>query len=412
MPKTRLSLFLLVLLAGCSANKNPFSQNRYLDYRFPQPGPPMELQYWAISSDSVAIRLRFLNADLGLMPDADDLEPKRRLLIRASFYPEFKRRKPILSQPLVLESGLSDTAIFTGAELHLPMLTGTEGLLELDIRDLQKKNSRFKYLNLSRLKQGNALDFQVFEKGNPSIHSWVRVGNPSNIRYVDKQEQRFILEHYLAEFPLPAPPFAVSSELKPFPDAYLKESISRDELLDFRFEKQEFLRICSEYYPNTGLGLLVAGSNFPGLSNDVELFRSLVYLMQKEEIKQFSGISDFHLWKFLGLDKAHSEAVEKLWMERIRHANLLFTSYVPGWRTDRGMIYTIFGPPSSVYNNGRAEEWNYNPKSGSTPINFRFERISQAYYQDEYRLERRATYATVWYKAVESWRNGNALSYE
>jgi GWxTD domain-containing protein len=183
-------------------------------------------------------------------------------------------------------------------------------------------------------------------------------------------------------------------------------------LLDFRFEKQEFLRISSENSPTSGLGLLVVGSNFPGLSNDAERFRSLVYLMQKEEIKQFSGISDFHLWKFLGLDKAHSEVVEKLWMERIRHANLLFTSFVPGWRTDRGMIYTIFGPPSSVYNNGRAEVWNYNPKSGSTPLNFRFERMSQAYYQDEYRLERRATYTTVWYKAVESWRNGNAFSYE
>ncbi len=406
------SILLLVILTGCSVLKNPFVQNRYVNYRFPLPSPAMEMQYWSFSQDSVAIRLRFLSSELGLMPDAAGLEPRRRLLIRATFYPEFKKKKPVWSPPLVLESGIADTSTFLGAELHLPMMQGTEGLLVIDVRDLQKNRSHILYQNLSRLEVGSALDFHVIEKGNPSIHPWLKQGVPCSISYINSSEDQFIIEHYSAEFPLPAPPFAVSSEQKPFPSPFLKEKISKDDLLEFRFEKLEFLKICSEKYPQSGIGLIVVGKNFPSLSSDAERFRSLVYLMQKEEIKQNSGVEDFHLWKLLGHDRVHSEAVEKAWLERIRQANFLFTTYTSGWRTDRGMIYTIFGPPSSVFNNGRAEEWNYTPQSSLVPLNFRFERSSNAFSQDDYRLERRASYATVWYKAVESWRNGNAFSYE
>jgi GWxTD domain-containing protein len=50
---------------------------------------------------------------------------------------------------------------------------------------------------------------------------------------------------------------------------------------------------------------------------------------------------------------------------RIQYANKNFESYTSGWRTDMGMVYVIFGPPSSVerfrgYSDGKLyERWIY-----------------------------------------------------
>ena len=44
-------------------------------------------------------------------------------------------------------------------------------------------------------------------------------------------------------------------------------------------------------------------------------------------------------------DKSLERAKEliKNYYGRLQHANLFFTSYLEGWKTDRGMIFMIFG---------------------------------------------------------------------
>jgi hypothetical protein len=76
------------------------------------------------------------------------------------------------------------------------------------------------------------------------------------------------------------------------------------------------------------------------------------------------------------------------------------------------MIYTIFGTPNSVYNNGKAEEWNYISSKGKHPLTFRFERCINIFSHEEYCLVRKSEYATYWYKAIETWRNGTPYTYE
>jgi len=40
-------------------------------------------------------------------------------------------------------------------------------------------------------------------------------------------------------------------------------------------------------------------------------------------------------------------------------ANYFFTSYKPGWMTDRGMIYIVLGPPVILHKGDDFEEWIY-----------------------------------------------------
>lgn len=47
----------------------------------------------------------------------------------------------------------------------------------------------------------------------------------------------------------------------------------------------------------------------------------------------------------------------------IENANTLFTDFKPGWKTDRGMMYIVFGKPNEVYRTGSLEEWYYDDGS-------------------------------------------------
>ena len=40
-------------------------------------------------------------------------------------------------------------------------------------------------------------------------------------------------------------------------------------------------------------------------------------------------------------------------------ANQYFTSFKEGWKTDRGMVYMVFGPPDTAVLNGQQEIWEY-----------------------------------------------------
>jgi GWxTD domain-containing protein len=415
--KTFRNCFFLFLIAGCSTEKNPFVQNRADAFRFPQEKPAVDVHYWAIDADSIAIRLQVPTAQLGLLPDAAGLEPRRRALIRAAFYPQFKRKDPVRSPPVLLHSGIRDTAVFLHTELHLQFLSGTSGLLVLEVTDLQKKKNRIIYVNLNRVKNIPSLDFQVKSTGKKEDPYWTRIGSNCSIQFRDPTEDQFVLEHYPLTFPMPLPPFVVNTDAYRFPEQPFRDTLNREQLLHFSPGKQEFLRISSRINPEVFTTLAVFNETFPRVSQEEERFRALVYLMQKSELnalvserKTTSGVSDF--WGMIGLDRSQAQEVERLWFARVEEANSLFSTFNPGWQTDRGMIYTIFGAPSSVYNNGRAEEWTYPAKAGMLPLSFRFERFSHAFSSDDYRLERKTTYASVWYKAIESWRNGNAYFYE
>ncbi|MEO1051793.1 MAG: GWxTD domain-containing protein [Bacteroidota bacterium] len=125
------------------------------------------------------------------------------------------------------------------------------------------------------------------------------------------------------------------------------------------------------------------------------------------------------------LDKAreNKSAFDKFWLEmtgsserarriigqyytRIADANRLFTSYKSGWKTDQGMIYSIFGPPDEVYRTGSHEDWIYAANSNQAAQRFTFNRFNNIFTLQHYVLERQEKYRNDWYWAVNQWRKG------
>lgn len=408
----RLFIFLLLLSAGCSVKQNPFSQNRASAYQFPQNRFLSGIEFFSLDEHHVRVEIKITGQQLAFLPDLEGDKPRRRVVVRASFYSEFKKRKPAIISPIIIESSDTDESIEFIARLKIPLSLGHEGLLKIEARDLQNKKGVTFYKNLSRKTIDSDLDFRVQQKGISNFQGWIKEGLPVQISFWDSTQT----EYTLSEFPkfkqLPIPPFSLNDSPRKSIQALSQTNINHAYLDSLVLEKENNLRVSSTKNPENGLILLFVEQDFPSLLNKEEDFESHLFLMQKKEIQKNTSKTSTEFWAMIGLNTLQIQSIERTWTDRIKQTNMLFTAYMLGWRTDRGMIYTIFGAPNTVYNNGKAEEWNYISSKGKPPLSFRFERCGNIFSQEEYCLVRKSEYATYWYKAIETWRNGTPYTYE
>jgi GWxTD domain-containing protein len=102
-------------------------------------------------------------------------------------------------------------------------------------------------------------------------------------------------------------------------------------------------------------------------------------------------------------DTERAKQLIRSYFRRVELANQYFTSYKEGWKTDRGMIYIIFGQPDEVYKFYDREVWNYD--NALYKVSFDFVKSSSVFDPDNYVLIRNEKHKQVWYQVVDLWRN-------
>ena len=165
--------------------------------------------------------------------------------------------------------------------------------------------------------------------------------------------------------------------------------------------------------------LSVKGTAFPQLATLAELVAALDYIAYPREM---AFITDGEtpderrrrfdaFWGALVSDRRVASNLLRLYFERVEEANLLFTSHKLGWKTDRGMVYIVFGAPGFVERTFEGEVWHYGygEEAAST---FVFERAD--YYGAQRALQhfvlvRQPVYERTWARALDRWRRGAAL---
>ena len=105
-----------------------------------------------------------------------------------------------------------------------------------------------------------------------------------------------------------------------------------------------------------------------------------------------------------------AKQIIKSYYKRVADANKLFSTYKEGWKTDRGVIYIVFGPPSIVYRSMQGESWTYGEESNYRSLTFNFTMINNPFTNNDFTLERTTVYKNPWYRAVDSWRQGKVAS--
>jgi len=114
-----------------------------------------------------------------------------------------------------------------------------------------------------------------------------------------------------------------------------------------------------------GVSLIYTNSQLPKTTNINDLISPLIYITTTNEYLQIISntnkklaVDNFWL-KLAKNNKDKARELIKIYYNRVLYANQFFTTYKPGWQTDRGMIYIVFGIPDMVISDNLKEKWIY-----------------------------------------------------
>jgi GWxTD domain-containing protein len=166
---------------------------------------------------------------------------------------------------------------------------------------------------------------------------------------------------------------------------------------------------------STGFGFMLVDERYPRLTRPENLVKPLIYMSTSQELKAVNenpnskqALDKFFLAITSG-NQMVSKKIIKNYYHRIEEANRLFTSYKEGWKTDKGMVYTVLGPPNKVQRSRDREVWVYAQSTKFSEIIFTFNRKPNQFTENYYELVRYPEYQAYWFPFVEAWRTGNVV---
>ena len=100
----------------------------------------------------------------------------------------------------------------------------------------------------------------------------------------------------------------------------------------------------------------------------------------------FCAVDKYWLGKAASKERARS--LIRTYYSRVELANKLFTCHLEGWKTDRGLISIIFGPPTYISNNRNSEVWSYGDDNNINSLKFIFDKKTNPFSSNDFVLKR------------------------
>lgn len=156
------------------------------------------------------------------------------------------------------------------------------------------------------------------------------------------------------------------------------------------------------------------GGNFPRPSTLREMIAAASYIATSKEMEEMTAAppeeqrAKFEaFWLHLGKTRAAAATLIKRYYGRVEEANRLFTTVREGWKTDRGMVYIILGPPGEISTRLDTQQWYYTYPGSATSNLYSYKRIirlGEGLSVEEFVLQRRSDYEFFWDRMVDKWR--------
>ena len=287
-------------------------------------------------------------------------------------------------------------------------------LLEINFTDVNRNTTSKSFISIDKLNFGTRQNFIILsaETKTPIFRDNVSKNERIFLRYKTPNSKLHV-RYYHRDFPLPAPPFALSN-VTPFEykaDSLFAIFLDEKDTSGFFFTKPGFYHIQADTNSKEGLTVFQFYNDFPEIKSPDKLLEPLRYLTSKQEYESISSNANIKhavdsFWVYAGGSHERARELVRKYYNRVRDANLYFSSFVEGWKTDRGLIYLIYGPPNVVYKSSDSENWVYGEENNFNSLTFSFLKVINPFTDNDYRLERSQVFKTGWFNAVEMWRQG------
>ncbi len=299
--------------------------------------------------------------------------------------------------------------------ISLPLLQGNNYLLRLIFTDNNRSQSIEKEIFVNKSNR-NAPEYYLIKNTHDEIifNPYIKAGDTLIIAYADSNLTQLTVKHYRSDFNMAAPPFSdhetvQAQEMNFHPDTtfVLQKSSGVFTLVP----QKGIFHIRQNPNNNMGLNLYQFTDDYPAVTDLETMIQALRYITSKKEFENIiyskTPRENFeNFWLSIAGNKERAKQLIRSYYSRVEYANKLFGSYKEGWKTDRGMIYIIYGQPNVVYKSDEGESWIYGEEDNLLSINFVFYKVNNPLTENDIRLRRSPTYKTSWYRMVDIWRQG------
>lgn len=231
-------------------------------------------------------------------------------------------------------------------------------------------------------------------------HFYVNTQKPVAIEGLASQS--LYVFYYSQSFPPAAAPFAATQ-------ARVSKTIKVDSSFIIRtgekinYSKRGLYLAQQDTSSTEGLAFRVE-DDYPKLGRMENLAGPLLFISTAEEAKKLQQVGgdkkkfDQIILSITG-NTERARTFMRSYFKRVELANHYFTSYKEGWKTDRGMIYIIFGLPQEVYLFEDREVWEYSKNNDK--VRFQFVKSPTLFDPENYVLIRDKKFRDTWYRTVD-----------
>lgn len=278
-----------------------------------------------------------------------------------------------------------------------------------------KKISDFKLLVVRIFDLNNYFYFPVaLSRGalrHPSFYPVDQQGLPILEDFVSENEimirdagsgSKFYFFQYREAFPPADPPMGITQSVNPTLNV---DSVFTASLTNVILQDNYFYFIQEDTLSTLGLTLFSGSDFFPEYRTIEELISPVTYFSKSSEMGNLLNnkspkLAFDRFWLSLFMTKNRAKAAIANYYRKVWSANKHFTDYKQGWKTDRGIIYLVFGSPKEVYRKNQREIWVYDNAQ------FEFRIISNLFAPELYIMIRDKDYESIWYDQVQNIRGG------
>ncbi|MCX6321476.1 MAG: GWxTD domain-containing protein [Bacteroidia bacterium] len=331
---------------------------------------------------------------------------------------------------------LADTAVYnisivkeTGKpeyvyNVPLKVEKGIEYLAEIKILDRLRLQVVQAFVPFNTLSYNNKYNFRAqghFEK-NELFNPVLRVNEYINLIYKRGPVDSLFISFYKPFREVPDPPSMLLPEKTLDYEPEQVVAIPYSDTMPIMFPREGIYFCSVGRNIKEGYTFLNLGASYPAMATPEVMIEPLVYIASQAEIatlrsavKPKVALDDFWIKCGGNVDKARE--LIRIYYTRVLYSNYYFTSYKEGWRSERGMIYIIYGPPDKVYKTSEGERWGYRKPviksswGGRYTVSeeylfFNFKKKENLFSDNDYYLSRSETLVTYWDQAVSIWRKG------
>lgn len=300
-------------------------------------------------------------------------------------------------------------------EISLPISFGDTEVF-VNLKDLNRRAQSEKKFSFLKNDKPSTFDIRVTANSadEPIYSQYLVTGDTIHLDFPRFQNAEYPPVEIFALTEIPnLPPPAFSNNSPEIPDS---TSFSLTNL-NFDGSRYHFIAENKSYLfrtKNSSQLYLYSNGEFPNTTALKDLIAPLRYITSKSEFEYIYNVRDpyasfCNFWKDCGGSEEKAKELISIFFRRVNTSNTYFSTTVPGWRTDRGMIYIIYGKPTRVENIGYSERWIYGDETipGSFSFLFRYQKDNLS--DNVLVLQRDGLYRNSWEQAVNSWRQGRVF---